>query len=94
MKRYQAVYSRYYVRHVESYDDYADAVSTLQWGADGGELFALGIYDTQEGIMYLPDDPHLRVNTLGPATRELKLTEAPAVGGTFKRYPPDEGEGG
>ena len=49
------IYARHGQIKTEHHNTFQAALSALQWGNDSGEMFALGIVDDENKVIYLPD---------------------------------------
>jgi len=63
MKRFVAVYSRYFDVKTEEFDSFSEATQKLKIGEEAGSIYAHGVYDTSTKTAYVSD--HLVVGLSG-----------------------------
>jgi hypothetical protein len=56
------IYSRHSHLDAKTADSITDAIYLQQFGTDEGELYDIGIFDSEKNIVYLPDDDLLDDN--------------------------------
>lgn len=91
VKRFQAVYRRFYQGHVRAHETFDGAVDMLQWGNWFGAMYPIGVYDSGQGVVYLPRGATRPAEELlARVVETLGLDVAPPVAGTFAGFPDEE----
>lgn len=85
---YKAVYARYHDAIIEDCPTLNNAIAVLQIGAEFGELYAYGIYDTENNSVHLPSTRRVE-DGMAEMVKKLSLSSPPAFAGFFEAFPPD-----